>query len=172
MTVRWTRATGFTSIQLPYENSAMTVLSWPIICTYVWPQRPEHGSPIYMTIPLVLGQSFADSSPPTFKPPSTGRGIIGNLPGSSSGTGKHYESTSTAFYRVKNTIPNISDAQVVAAFQRGPRDDDLIKKIGRLDAAGGLSAKELFTMADKYAAGNSALFQVCQYKEEAPRNHN
>ncbi|KAK2630886.1 hypothetical protein QOZ80_UnG0720520 [Eleusine coracana subsp. coracana] len=40
------------------------------------------------------------------------------------------------FCRVKNTIPNISDAQVVTAFQGGLRDDDLIKKIGRLDAAG------------------------------------
>ncbi|GJN20310.1 hypothetical protein PR202_gb07673 [Eleusine coracana subsp. coracana] len=47
-----------------------------------------------------------------------------------------------------------------AAFQAGLRDDDLIKKIGRLDAAGGLTAKDLFTMGDKYAAGNSALFQV------------
>ncbi|GJN31772.1 hypothetical protein PR202_gb20230 [Eleusine coracana subsp. coracana] len=74
------------------------------------------------------------------------------------------------FCRVKNTIPNISDAQVVAAFQGGLHDDDLIKKIGRLDAAGRLSAKELFTMADKYAAGNSALFQVRQYKEATPRN--
>ncbi|KAK3160946.1 hypothetical protein QOZ80_1BG0068980 [Eleusine coracana subsp. coracana] len=76
------------------------------------------------------------------------------------------------FCQVKNTIPNISDAQVVTAFQGGLRDDDLIKKIGRLDAARGLSAKELFTMANKYAAGNSALFQVRQYKDEAPRNRN
>ncbi|GJN20319.1 hypothetical protein PR202_gb07683 [Eleusine coracana subsp. coracana] len=64
------------------------------------------------------------------------------------------------FCRVKNTIPNISDAQVIAGFQAGLRDDDLIKKIGRLDAAGGLMARDLFTMADKYVAGNSALFQV------------
>ncbi|GJN28213.1 hypothetical protein PR202_gb16311 [Eleusine coracana subsp. coracana] len=41
------------------------------------------------------------------------------------------------FCRVKNTIPNISDAQVVAVFQAGLRDDDLIKKIGRLDVASG-----------------------------------
>ena len=31
---------------------------------------------------------------------------------------------------MKNTIPNISDVQVIAAFQAGLRDDDLIKKIG------------------------------------------
>ena len=69
---------------------------------------------------------------------------------------------------MNNTIPNISDAQVVAAFQGGLRDDDLIKKIGRLDAAGSLTVKDLFTMADKYATGNSVLFQVRQYKDEVP----
>ena len=48
----------------------------------------------------------------------------------------------------KNSIPGVSDAVVMAAFRKGVKDDDLLKKMMRRPPT---SLKELFDMADRYA---------------------
>ena len=48
----------------------------------------------------------------------------------------------------KNTIPSISDAVIMAAFRKGVKDPDLLKKMSRRQSE---TVKELFDMADRYA---------------------
>ena len=48
----------------------------------------------------------------------------------------------------KNTIPNISDAVGMAAFQKGVKDPNLLKKMSRKQPR---TVEELFDMADWYA---------------------
>src|SRR5207237_304221 len=48
----------------------------------------------------------------------------------------------------KNTIPGVSDAIVMAAFRRGVKDPDLLKKLSRRQPE---TVNELFDMADWYA---------------------
>lgn len=61
------------------------------------------------------------------------------------------------FSNKRNNIPNLTDAQIVLAFQNGCRDNDLVKKIGRKNHDGRMTAAELFKIANQYARGNSAL---------------
>ena len=48
----------------------------------------------------------------------------------------------------KNSIPNVNDAIVMAAFRKGVKDDDLLKKMTRKPPT---TIKEFFDMADRYA---------------------
>src|SRR5438105_10003480 len=52
------------------------------------------------------------------------------------------------FMKKKNTIPCVSDAVIMAAFQKGVKDPDLLKKMSRKQPR---TVKELFDMANQYA---------------------
>src|SRR6266542_292249 len=52
------------------------------------------------------------------------------------------------FIKKKNSIPSVSDAVVMAAFRKGVKDPDLLKKMSRKPPR---MVKELFNMADQYA---------------------
>src|SRR5438105_14438 len=54
----------------------------------------------------------------------------------------------------KNTIPDVSDAVVMAAFRRGVKDPNLLKKLSRRQPE---TVKELFDMADWYATQEEAM---------------
>src|SRR5438132_6304084 len=54
----------------------------------------------------------------------------------------------------KNTIPGVSDAVVMAAFRKGVKDPDLLKKMSRRYPT---TVKELFDMADLYANQEDAM---------------
>src|SRR5438132_12080544 len=54
----------------------------------------------------------------------------------------------------KNTIPGVSDAVVMAAFRRGVKDPDLLKKLSRRQPE---MVKDLFDMADLYASEEEAM---------------
>src|SRR6266508_2925053 len=54
----------------------------------------------------------------------------------------------------KNTIPSVSDAVIMAAFRRGVKDPDLLKKMSRRQP---MTIKELFNMADRYANQEDAM---------------
>ena len=47
----------------------------------------------------------------------------------------------------KNSIPGVDDAVVMAAFRKGVRNGDLLKKMTRKPPR---TVKELFDMADRY----------------------
>ena len=53
------------------------------------------------------------------------------------------------FIKKKNSIPNVSNAAVMAAFRKGVKDLDLLKKMLRKQPR---MVKELFDMADRYAS--------------------
>ncbi|GJN03704.1 hypothetical protein PR202_ga21179 [Eleusine coracana subsp. coracana] len=93
---RQTRVIGFMSTRRPSKHSLAIALLCPIICMYVWPQQPEPDSLICLPILSVPGRSCANSSRPTFRQRSTGPGITGSSPGSSSGTGSRCGNTSSA----------------------------------------------------------------------------
>ena len=52
------------------------------------------------------------------------------------------------FIKKKNSIPIISDAVIMATFQKGVKNPDLLKKMSRKQPR---TVKELFSMADRYA---------------------
>src|SRR6266540_5260239 len=52
------------------------------------------------------------------------------------------------FIKKKNSIPSVSDAVVIAAFQKGVKNPDLLKKMSRKQPR---TVKELFDMTDQYA---------------------
>src|SRR6266540_2026822 len=52
------------------------------------------------------------------------------------------------FIKKKNSIPGVSDAIIMAAFRKGVKDPDLLKKMSRKQLR---TVKELFDMADLYA---------------------
>ena len=54
----------------------------------------------------------------------------------------------------KNSIPDGSDAVVMAAFRKGVKDPDLLKKMSRKQPR---TVKELFDMADRYANQEDAM---------------
>ena len=54
----------------------------------------------------------------------------------------------------KDTIPSVSDVVVMAAFRRGIKDPDLLKKLSRKQPE---TMKELFDMADRYANQEEAM---------------
>ena len=56
----------------------------------------------------------------------------------------------------KNTIPSVSDAVVMAAFWRGFKDPDLLKKMSRKPPR---MVKKLFDMADRYANQEDAMVE-------------
>ena len=58
------------------------------------------------------------------------------------------------FMKKKNSIPGVSDAVVMAAFRKGVKDDDLLKKMTRKPPT---TVKELFDMADRYANQEEAM---------------
>src|SRR6266540_2938243 len=51
------------------------------------------------------------------------------------------------FMNKKNSIPDVSDAVVMATFRKGVKDPDLLKKMSRKQPR---TMKELFDMADRY----------------------
>src|SRR5438876_12284769 len=52
------------------------------------------------------------------------------------------------FIKKKDSIPSVNNAVVMAAFRKGVKDPDLLKKISRKQPR---TVKELFDMADRYA---------------------
>src|SRR5438132_2629648 len=52
------------------------------------------------------------------------------------------------FMKKKNTIPGVSDAVIMAAFRKGVKNPDLLKKMLRRQPT---PMKGLFDMADRYA---------------------
>ena len=56
------------------------------------------------------------------------------------------------FMKKRNSIPGVNEAVVIAAFRKGVRDGDLLKKMTRPR-----TAKELFDMADRYANQEEAM---------------
>ena len=52
------------------------------------------------------------------------------------------------FMKKKNSIPGVDDAVVMAAFRKGVKNDDLLKKMTRKPPR---TVKELFDVADRYA---------------------
>ena len=54
----------------------------------------------------------------------------------------------------KNSIPGFSEAVIMAAFRKGVKDFDLLKKITRKPPK---MVKELFDMADQYANQEDAM---------------
>ncbi|GJN20342.1 hypothetical protein PR202_gb07711 [Eleusine coracana subsp. coracana] len=64
------------------------------------------------------------------------------------------------FYAKKTEIPNVSDQQIIAAFQGGIRSDDLVREIDRRNHDLKLTAQDCFEIADKFAFGESALDDI------------
>ena len=58
------------------------------------------------------------------------------------------------FIKKKNSIPSVSDAVVMAAFRKGVKDPDLLKKMSRKQPR---MVKELFDVADRYANQEDAM---------------
>ena len=54
----------------------------------------------------------------------------------------------------KNSIPGVSDTVVMAAFRKGVKDPDLLKKMSRKQPR---TVEELFDMADRYANQEDAM---------------
>ncbi|GJN37228.1 hypothetical protein PR202_gb26187 [Eleusine coracana subsp. coracana] len=64
------------------------------------------------------------------------------------------------FCAKKTEIPNVSDQQIIAAFQGGIHSDDLVQEIGRRNHDLKLTAQECFEIADKFASGESVLDDI------------
>ncbi|GJN31799.1 hypothetical protein PR202_gb20243 [Eleusine coracana subsp. coracana] len=64
------------------------------------------------------------------------------------------------FYAKKTEIPNVSDQQIIAAFQGGICSDDLVREIGQRNHDLNLTAQECFEIAKKFASGESALDDI------------
>ena len=60
------------------------------------------------------------------------------------------------FIKKKNSIPSVSDAVVMAAFRKGVKDPDLLKKISRKQPR---TMEELFDMADRYDNQKDAMVE-------------
>ncbi|GJN24022.1 hypothetical protein PR202_gb11726 [Eleusine coracana subsp. coracana] len=64
------------------------------------------------------------------------------------------------FYSKKTEIPNVLDQQIIAAFQGGIHNNDLVREIGRRNQDLKLTAQDCFEIADKFASGESALDDI------------
>ena len=60
------------------------------------------------------------------------------------------------FIKKKNSIASVSDAVVMATFQKGVKDPDLLKKMSRKPLR---TVKELFDMANRYANREDAMVE-------------
>ena len=60
------------------------------------------------------------------------------------------------FIKKKNSIPSISNAVFMAAFQKGVKDPDLLKNMSRKQPR---TVKELFDKADRYANQEDAMVE-------------
>src|SRR6266540_3458194 len=60
------------------------------------------------------------------------------------------------FIKKRNSIPSVSNAVVMVAFQKGVKDPDLLKKMSRKQPR---TVKELFDMADRYANQEDAMVE-------------
>src|SRR5438128_4697141 len=58
------------------------------------------------------------------------------------------------FMKKKNTIPGVSDADVMASFRKGVKDPNLLKKLSRRQPE---MVKELFDMANQYGNQEEAM---------------
>ncbi|GJM93883.1 hypothetical protein PR202_ga10476 [Eleusine coracana subsp. coracana] len=65
---------------------------------------------------------------------------------------------------------NVPDQQIIAAFQGGMQSDDLVCKIGRRNPDLQLIARECFEIADKFALGKSALYDISGKGKEKRSN--
>ncbi|GJN36453.1 hypothetical protein PR202_gb25314 [Eleusine coracana subsp. coracana] len=64
------------------------------------------------------------------------------------------------FYAKKTEIPNVSDQQIIVAFQGGVQSNELVWEIGRRNHDLKLTAWECFEIADKFASRESALYDI------------
>ena len=60
------------------------------------------------------------------------------------------------FIKKKNSIPSISDAVVMAGFQKGVKDPDLLKKMSRKQPR---TVKEPFDVADRFVDQEDAMVE-------------
>ncbi|GJM95510.1 hypothetical protein PR202_ga12253 [Eleusine coracana subsp. coracana] len=64
------------------------------------------------------------------------------------------------FCTKKTEIPNVSDQQIIAAFQEGVQSNELVWEISWRNHDLKLTARECFKIADKFASGESALYDI------------